>query len=164
MTSPAQSVAQEALDLAAEIREALGCERVTLFFRHEDGRFVSAVAEGLEGMDLDVKPGEGLAGKALEAGQSLASDEPLYDPRTLSRIRDHYTGFTTQSLLARPVLNVRKRPVAVVQLVNAPSGRFETSHRDRLAAYDRTLRRLARRMPGQVRNVWTASAAGAPSP
>lgn len=122
--------------------------------RDRDGRFVTLVAQGLDGMTIDVKPGEGLAGKCLACGEPLISNEAAYDARSLCRLRDHYTGFVTRSLLVVPVKNRRGKVVVLVQMVNKTTGAFDAGDIERLQAAARSLADLVKRVRSPVRNVW----------
>ena len=137
------------------------CERTSIYVRDQDGRFVTLVAQGLAGMTIDVKPGEGLAGKCLDSGEPLISNEAAYDTRSLCRLRDHYTGFVTRSLLVVPVKNQRGKVVALVQLVNKTTGPFDEEDIKRLQAAVRQLADLGKRVRQPVRNVWREGSADA---
>ena len=134
------------------------CERTSVYVRDADGRFVTLVAQGLTGMTIDVKPGEGLAGKCLACGQPLLANAAAYDTRSLCRLRDHYTGFVTRSLLVVPVKNWRGKVVALVQLVNKTTGPFAEDDIEKLQAAARPLAALVKRVRRPVRNVWREEA------
>ncbi|MDP8217849.1 MAG: GAF domain-containing protein [Candidatus Theseobacter exili] len=144
-----------AVALAKKIQVDFNCERVTIFLKSRDGRFVSIVAQGVEGMSIDVKPGEGIAGKVISERHSIISNDPQYDTRSLCRIRDNYTGYSSESLLAVPVLNIFKRPVGALMLLNSLRGSFLKKDSDalqKLAVYIRQLRRIA---PADIENIWS---------
>jgi GAF domain-containing protein len=145
--------------VARELRRDFACERVSLYFKDRYRVFVTALAEGLEGMDLAVRAGEGLVGKCILARGPLAANDPLHHPQTLSRLRDHYTGYQTRSLLAAPILNLWRRPLGAVQLVNHLGSGFSEEDAARLAEIAGGLASLGRRIPRPIANVWTAAGA-----
>lgn len=145
--------------LARELRRDFSCERVSLYFKDQHQVFVTVLAEGLEGMDLAVKEGEGLVGKCLKWRRPVIANDPLHHPQALSRLRDHYTGFRTRSLLSAPILNVFRRPVGAVQLVNQLGPGFTESDAARLFEIAGVLAALRRRLPRPLANIWTAAIA-----
>ena len=147
--------------LVRQLSADFNCERTSIYVRDADGRFVTLVAQGLTDMTIDVKPGEGLAGKCLACGEPLMANEAAYDTRSLCRLRDYYTGFVTRSLLVVPVKNWRGKVVALVQLVNKATGPFDEDDIRRLQAAVRPLADLGKRVRQPVRNVWREEAADA---
>ena len=135
-------------------RRDFQCERVTIFLLDRDGRYVSAIAEGLPEMDIDVKPGEGLVGKAIEQREILVSNRAAYDVRSLCRVRDHYTGFQTHSLLAAPIGGKAGRVIGAVQLINKFGGEFTAADREQMAAVCAELATLSERIPRPISNLW----------
>lgn len=135
-------------------RRDFRCERVTIFLLDRDGRYVSAIAEGLPDMDIDVKTGEGLVGKAIEQQEILVSNRAAYDVRSLCRVRDHYTGFQTHSLLAAPIGGKSGRVIGAVQLINKLGGEFTAADREQMAAVTGELATLGDRIPKPIGNHW----------
>jgi Nif-specific regulatory protein len=131
------------------------CQRASIFIRDKDDQFLTAVAQGLEGMDIDVKPGEGLAGKAIAAGAVLISNEAAYDVRSLCRVRDHYTGFHTHSLLVAPFFSRRHRPVGAFQLLNKQNGVFGQEDIFLAETISSLFGSLHDRLTKPIRNLWT---------
>lgn len=135
-------------------RRDFQCERVTIFLLDRDGQYVSAIAEGLPDMDIDVKPGEGLVGKAIEQQEILISNRAAYDVRSLCRVRDHYTGFQTHSLLAAPIGGKSGRISGAVQLVNKLGGEFTAADRQQMTVVTAELATLSDRIPRPISNLW----------
>lgn len=135
-------------------RRDFQCERVTILLLDRDGRYVSAIAEGLADMDIDVKPGEGLVGKAIEQQEILVSNRAAYDVRSLCRVRDHYTGFQTHSLLAAPIGGKSGRIIGAVQLINKLGGEFTAADRQQMAVVTAELTMLGDRIPRPISNLW----------
>ena len=150
---------QTVCGVAALLHRDFACDRVSLFFKDRYGVFVSVMAEGLEGMDLSFKPGEGLVGKCVLHKQPVVANDPLHNPQALSRVRDHYTGYQTQSLLAAPILNFWQRPVGAVQLINKLEGGFNDHDAGRLTEIAGALAPLGRRLPRPLANIWTRALA-----
>lgn len=140
--------------VTAELRKNFHCDRVSIFFKDRHGLFVSALAEGLEGMDLVFKPGEGIVGKCVLNKQAIIANDPQHNPQTLSRVRDHYTGYHTASLLAAPILTSWKRVVGAVELVNKREGLFTAEDARRLMEIAPLLKGLRRRVPRPISNIW----------
>jgi len=145
--------------VARELRRDFACERASLYYKDRHQVFVTALAEGLEGMDLAVKAGEGLVGKCILARQPLITNDPLHHPQALSRLRDHYTGYRTRSLLAAPILTRWRRPVGAVQLINHLGAGFTDADAARLSEITGVLATLRRRIPRPIANIWTAAQA-----
>ncbi len=141
--------------LACRLREDFTCERVSIFLRASGNRFLTIVAQGVEGMTIDVKPGEGIAGKALQQKRSLIVNDPAHDPRSLCRVRDHYTGFRTRCLLAVPGMDVWGRPLGAFMLLNSVKGRFTNGERERLERLTWMIRKIKKIAPRRIRNIWT---------
>lgn len=145
--------------LARELRRDFSCERVSLYFRDRHGLFVTVFAEGLEGMELAVKEGEGLVGKCLQCRRPLVANDALHHPQALSRLRDHYTGYQTRSLLTVPILNFWGRPVGAVQLLNHRGAGFSEADSVHLMEIAVVLAPWRRRLPRPLTNLWTAAGA-----
>uniref|UniRef100_A0A7C5AMA8 GAF domain-containing protein n=1 Tax=Desulfobacca acetoxidans TaxID=60893 RepID=A0A7C5AMA8_9BACT len=150
---------QTLYQLARELRRDFSCERVSLYFKDRYQLFVAVLAEGLEGMDLAVKKGEGLVGKCIQARKPLIANDALHHPQALSRLRDHYTGYQTRSLLTAPILNFFGWPVGAVQLVNHLGTGFTEADAARLKEIAGILAPLRWRIARPITNIWTAAAA-----
>jgi hypothetical protein len=140
--------------LAAELQQDFSCARVSIFLKHQDGRFVTVIAQGVAGMDIDVKPGEGIAGKCLQRKLPLIVNNSAYDPRSLCRVRDHYTGYHTANLLAAPMLNIFHQPIGIIQLVNKCQGDFTETDANRLEGLCNSIRDISKIVPQPITNIW----------
>lgn len=145
--------------LARELRRDFSCERVSLYYKDRHQVFVCALAEGLEGMELAVKAGEGLVGKCILTREPRFTNDPLHHPQALSRLRDHYTGYQTRSLLVAPILTRWGRAVGAVQLINHVGAGFTEADATRLSEITGVLAPLRRRITRPIRNIWTAAEA-----
>ncbi len=151
-TLPADATGLHGLGLA--LREDFSCDRVTLFLKAARGVYLSIYAEGLEDMVLAVKPGEGLVGKAIQRRRPIISNEALYDPDALSRLRDHYSGYLTQSVLVAPIPGVFLAPQGAVQLINKLRELFTEEDVGRLSAVAKGLHGLQRLCRRPTENLW----------
>ena len=142
------------LKIAEELRHDFACDRVTLFFKDNDGRFVSIIAQGLAGMTIDVKLGEGLAGKCLLHRKAIISNNPEYDHRSLCRVRDSYTGYTTHSVIAVPIFSFWGSPLGIIQLVNKTAGLFSEQEAAQLQDLTPVFRCLYKEIPQPIVNIW----------
>lgn len=142
------------LDIANTLRDDFNCERVSIYFKENDGRFITVVAQGLEDMSIDVKIGEGLAGKSLKYKKPLISNECIYDHRSLCRVRDNYTGFKTHSILVAPIITLFFFPVGLVQLINKINGEFNMQEAQQLMRINKIIGKLRLSIPRPLRNIW----------
>jgi hypothetical protein len=140
--------------LGHALRSDFHCDRVSLFLKAERGTYVSVYAEGLEDMTLAVKPGEGLAGKAIQRREPILSNEAPYDPDALCRLRDHYSGYQTWTLLVAPIPGRLFGPEGAVQLINKLDGAFSTEDERRLVRVAEALRGLGRLCRCPSGNLW----------
>lgn len=151
-TLPADAAGLHALGLA--LRQDFGCDRATLFLKARHGVYVAIYAEGLEDMTLAVKPGEGLAGKAVQRRAAIVSNEAPYDPDALSRLRDHYSGYETHSVMVAPIPRLLRAPEGAVQLINKLTGPFTDDDLARLGMVANGLRGLRRFCREPAENLW----------
>lgn len=141
--------------LAYHLKKRFQCERVSIFVRSSGSRFITLVAQGVEKMTIDVKPGEGLTGKAIQKKKSLIINDPAHDPRSLCRVRDHYSGFKTCSILIAPDIGLLGRPYGAVVLMNSKRGYFITEEMDLLKDMTWVVRKIRGLSPKQITNIWT---------
>ena len=140
--------------LGLTLREDFQCDRVTIYLKAEHGVFVSVYAEGLEEMILAVKPGEGVVGKAIASRTPYVSNDALFDPNSLSRLRDHYSGYVTHSLLVVPIPGYFLGPTGAVQLVNKIGQPFDERDVEQLQRVVKSLRGLRKRCSPVSNNLW----------
>lgn len=155
LDNPIFGPAQRLGELVALLKQDFQCERVSIFLRDRDQQYISAIAEGLPDMDIDIKPGEGLVGKAIERQEILISNKAAYDVRSLCRVRDHYTGFQTRSLLVAPFYSKPGAPVGVVQFINKLQGDFGLPDQEKAAEISSILGVLAGQIPKPIFNYWS---------
>lgn len=141
-------------ELGRALRSDFDCDRVSLYRRSPRNVYVAVYAEGLQDMTLSVKPGEGLVGKALQRGVPVLSNAAPYDPDALSRLRDHYSGYETHSVLVAPILRWLCAPLGAVQLVNSHAGSFPAADLLRLAEVAKGLAGIGKFCRSASENLW----------
>ncbi|HXY42412.1 MAG TPA: GAF domain-containing protein [Vicinamibacteria bacterium] len=130
------------LDLTAVIqiilkkaREIMAAERSTLFLLDRArNELWSKVAEGLDGGEIRLPLGKGIAGHVARSGLPLniadAHQHPLFNPAI-----DQKTGFRTRSVLCMPIRNAQDEVIGVTQVVNKRLGNFSKDDERLLAAF-----------------------------
>jgi Nif-specific regulatory protein len=113
-----------------KVREVLDAEGASVLLLDEARRelyfpYVASeredVAARLAGLRLPAD--RGIAGAALQTGQSIRVDDVRADPRFYPGI-DRQTGSSTRSVLAAPLVG-RQGAIGVLQVVNSHAGAFE---------------------------------------
>jgi K+-sensing histidine kinase KdpD len=77
--------------------------------------------------EMYLAPGEGIAGRVAQHGQSITVDDARNDPRH-SKLGDRKLQLAVRSLMAVP-LRVRDKIIGVLEMVNHEKGRFSKSDR-----------------------------------
>lgn len=140
--------------LGDALRLDFDCDRVSIYLREKRGDFVSIYAEGLTNMTLSVKSGEGIVGKCIALRIPVVSNHAPYDPDSLCRVRDNFSGYVTSSLLAAPIPGFLGRVLGAVQLVNKNTGLFTSHDVDQLLHAARGIRCIARLVTPPYTNLW----------
>ena len=89
--------------------------------------------QDLDGEDIELEPGEGVAGWVAQSGRPLNLREPYRDPRFDASV-DAKTGFRTDSILAQCVRGTDGDVIGVIEVLNAHSGSFSTADEALLSA------------------------------
>lgn len=123
------------LNSAAEI---IGCEAGSLFLLDEtSGELVFEVVLGPVAADLTgrrLPPGTGVVGEVVTSKKAIIANNARTRSAWSSRT-DRETGFSTQDLLAAPLL-VKGRVIGVIELLNKTSGLpFTTADQDLLTTF-----------------------------
>lgn len=125
-----------------KIGQVLKADRVSLFMvDHENGELWSKVAEGEEGIRVDIRLplNSGIAGY-VAANKVVVNTPDAYSHPLFNREIDARTGYRTRSLLCLPVLDPRGQVVAVAQLLNkAGGGPFSESDEKQFAEFGRSM-------------------------
>ena len=99
-------------------RKELNVERGTVYFvDHARGFLWSKVASGLDGSEIRLPIGQGVAGTVAATGETIVLHDAYNDPR-FDRSIDTRTGFQTRSVLCVPMKNQMGKVVGVLQLLN----------------------------------------------
>lgn len=124
--------------LLRQIMEAssalLNAERSTLFLYDEKKNLLwSRFAEGIEGQEIELQPGEGIAGFVWQTGNPEIVKDPYNDPRFDKSI-DALTGFQTKEILCLPIRNREGKIIGVTQALNKVDGVFTERDMQRLTS------------------------------
>jgi DNA-binding response OmpR family regulator len=109
------------------IREILHVEAGSLLLLGEDNgllefkKILSGSQERIVGFKL--KPGEGIAGHAVQKGVPLLVLDAQNDPRFCPRV-DEAIGFVTRSILCVP-LKVKDKIIGAIEVINKLDGQFD---------------------------------------
>src|SRR6516165_378387 len=100
------------------IREEVGTERGTVFVMERNQRRLrSLVAQGVEGEDIVVPVGKGIAGTVASTGETInipdAYNDPRFDPSF-----DALLGYRTNDIYCMPIVNRIGEIVGVLELLN----------------------------------------------
>ncbi|MBV9209502.1 MAG: GAF domain-containing protein [Acidobacteria bacterium] len=138
MTAPLSLSIKNLLSVAAE---SFNCDHASVIVRDEDDgslRFLCAtgmVADEL--MQIKIPAGRGIAGFVFESGQPLVVGDTSHESSFYADI-DRETGYSTQTLLATPLL-AGGTTVGVLEFVNRigepPFQPFSTDEMDRAAHF-----------------------------
>ena len=124
--------------LLRQIMEAssalLNAERSTLFLYDEKKNLLwSRFAEGIEGQEIELQPGEGIAGFVWQTGNPEIVKDPYNDPR-FDKSVDALTGFQTKEILCLPIRNREGKIIGVTQALNKVDGVFTERDMQRLTS------------------------------
>ena len=100
------------------IREEVGTERGTVFVMQRGQRRIrSLVAQGVEGEDIVVPVGKGIAGTVASTGETINIPEAYNDPR-FDPSFDELLGYRTNDIYCMPIVNRIGEIVGVLELLN----------------------------------------------
>ncbi len=134
-----ESMLEQVLEaFTLRIGDILHAERATLFLVDSDrGELWSKVAQGDGAKPLDIRMplDAGIAGRVATTGKGVniadAYAEPLFNPDV-----DRRTGYRTRSMLCVPLLDRRRRTIAVAQLLNKKGGEpFDVADEQRFGEF-----------------------------
>jgi phosphoserine phosphatase RsbU/P len=108
-------------------RQQLGVERGTLYFVDDKtGEIWAKIAGDLEGREIRLPIGKGIAGSVAATGEHVLLHDVYADER-FDRSLDQVSGYRTRSMLTVPIKNRSGRIVGVLQLLNKRKGSFGES-------------------------------------
>ena len=100
------------------IRDEIGTERGTVFVMNRHHRQLrSLVAQGVEGNDIVVPIGKGIAGTVAATGETINIPDAYSDPRFDSSF-DAQLGYRTSDIYCMPIVNRLGEIVGVLELLN----------------------------------------------
>jgi len=110
-------------------------DRGTLFLIDPDtGELWSKIADGVgQNAEIRFPATTGIAGHVASTGQIVRLDDAYADPRFNAQV-DRETGYSTRSLLAVPMREMRGGIVGVLQVLNKRTGPFDAEDADVLLA------------------------------
>ncbi len=110
--------------VAEQVTAMLDAERATVFLVEEETRkLVARTIIGPELHNLELEPGQGVAGWVANTGKTLNIKDAYKDKRFDPHV-DQATGFRTSSILCQPMVNYRGKIVGVIQVLNKKEGYF----------------------------------------
>jgi putative ABC transport system ATP-binding protein len=154
-TDAFESMLEQMLEsFTLKIGEILDADRVSLFLVDEArGELFSKVAQhDGESLDIRIPLGAGIAGRVAASGLAMniadAYAEPLFN-----RAVDQQTGYRTRTMLCVPILDRRRRVIAVAEVLNKCGGvPFAAADEQRFAEFAASL--------GVVLESWSQMARG----
>lgn len=110
--------------IAARTSETMNAERSTIYLVDEARQELwSRFAQGLGGLEIRLKMGQGLAGHAWKTGEAAIADDAYSDPRFDPQF-DRLTSWKTKDVVAVPMRDYQEKIVGVFEVMNHQSGRF----------------------------------------
>src|SRR5690348_2140552 len=107
--------------IVKEYKEIIDADRVSLYLVDEGaGEIYSMVALGLEGQELRISLGRGIAGTVALTGEVINIEDAGQDPR----FTNDTFGYVTRSLLTVPLRTNTGKIIGVVQAFNKKEGVF----------------------------------------
>jgi len=100
------------------VRDEVGTDRGTVFVLDRRRNLLrSLVAQGVEGTEIMVPVGHGIAGTVAATGETIDIEDAYADPRFDSSF-DATLGYTTTDIYCMPIVNRVGEPVGVLELMN----------------------------------------------
>jgi two-component system NtrC family sensor kinase len=110
------------------VRHEIPVDRVTFFIVDRAGQSVSSlVAQGIDGGEIALPMGMGIAGTAASTGQAQDVLDAYADPR-FNREFDRSLGYKTNDILAWPIMDTNRNVTGVIELLNRKRPIGERDH------------------------------------
>lgn len=107
-----------------KITKSIEAERSTLFLYDEERKELwSKIAQDSEIKEIRLKLGEGIAGSVMATGETLNITDAYKDPR-FNRAFDEQTGYVTQTIFCKPLVNTYGQRIGVIEVLNKKGGAF----------------------------------------
>ena len=105
-------------------RDVLRADRCSVYLLDKEKHELwTLVAHGLEGQQIRIPSGRGLAGYVAVTGKTLNVKDAYRDSRFIRRI-DLRTGYKTRTILSMPIKNKHGEIIGVFQILNKKHGCF----------------------------------------
>ncbi|MFP5271217.1 GAF domain-containing protein [Coleofasciculus sp.] len=105
--------------ITSKIKKLFFADRITIYFLNESEKLSSIIADGSKSLEIQVRLGEGFAGKVAKDKKAKRSDRVECDSSSETKKQYKRTGYLTYNLLTYPLLDSKQKDlVAVIQLVN----------------------------------------------
>ena len=132
----AQSDLGELLSLImSEATRLMSAERSSLFLMDESGeQLTSFIAQKSEVSEIRLPVGQGISGTVASTGE-IINLEDAYESDLFDSSWDEKTGFRTRSVLCVPMLNIDRKIVGVLQVLNKADGHFDEADETMLAMF-----------------------------
>jgi GAF domain-containing protein len=105
--------------ITSKMKKIFFADRITIYFLNESEKLSSIIADGSKSLEIQVRLGEGFAGKVAKDKKAKRSERIECDSSSETKKQYERTGYPTYNLLTYPLLNSdHKDLVAVIQLVN----------------------------------------------
>lgn len=113
-------------NMAQAAARVLKGDRASIFLWDKSKKqLVGHPALGVEDEPLRIRDDQGVAGKVLKSGTPERWDDSK-DPEAINQKVGKRLGYTTQSLVAVPLLDRKQRAIGVFEVLNHHSGKFST--------------------------------------
>ncbi len=107
-----------------KITKSIEAQRSTLFLYDEERQELwSKIAQDSEIKEIRLKLGEGIAGFVMATGETLNITDAYKDPR-FNRAFDEQTGYLTQTIFCKPLVNTYGQRIGVIEVLNKKGGAF----------------------------------------
>lgn len=107
-----------------KITKSIEAQRSTLFLYDEEKQELwSKIAQDSEIKEIRLKLGEGIAGFVMATGETLNITDAYKDPR-FNRAFDEQTGYLTQTIFCKPLVNTYGQRIGVIEVLNKKGGAF----------------------------------------
>jgi signal transduction histidine kinase len=112
------------VQIARKACEVMETDRCSLFLHDpKTDELWSKVALGMEGQEIRIPSGSGVAGHCFRTGETINLADAYDDPRFKKEV-DVQTGYRTLSLFCAPIHNRDGKRLGVIQLLNKKEGVF----------------------------------------
>ncbi len=108
--------------IAESVTALLDCDRASIFL-HDPKADELWTKVALQSQPIRINSTAGIVGAAFRSNQVLIVPEPYKDPR-FNPEPDRRSGFVTRNILAAPMVDIRDKPIGVLQAINKSSGSF----------------------------------------